>query len=128
MTRTPLVGALITAARRVAEARTGLLPHGAGRGLCFRDGWPEDGVIALPLAPLRAVEEIAVFGEDDQKARDRPGALLVDAASRPARRDAARLAPVAAAGPARSTASALSVQAGFGPRRAACRSRCARPC
>lgn len=79
-----LVASLITAARRVVEARTGLCLMDQA-WLCFRDSWPADGVIELPVAPLRAVDEIGVFGEDDQKAVIDPAHYVVDAASRPAR-------------------------------------------
>jgi uncharacterized phiE125 gp8 family phage protein len=51
----------------------------------FRDGWPEAGVIELPLSPVLSVEELAVFGEDDQKAVIEPSHYVVDSASRPAR-------------------------------------------
>jgi uncharacterized phiE125 gp8 family phage protein len=79
-----LIASLITAARRVVEARTGLCLI-AQDWMCFRDDWPEDGVIELPVAPLRAVEEIGVYGEDGQKAVIDPAHYIVDAASRPAR-------------------------------------------
>lgn len=79
-----LIGALISSARRVAEARTGL-SFIAQDWLIFRDAWPEEGVIELGLSPVRAVEELAVFGEDDQKAVIDPAHYLVDAVSRPAR-------------------------------------------
>jgi uncharacterized phiE125 gp8 family phage protein len=79
-----LIASLITAARRVVEARTGLCLM-TQDWLCFRDGWPEDGVIALPVAPLLGVEEIGVFGELDQKAVIDPAHYIVDAASRPPR-------------------------------------------
>jgi uncharacterized phiE125 gp8 family phage protein len=79
-----LIAALITAARRVVEARTGLCLI-AQAWLCLRDAWPEDGVIDLPVAPLLAVEEIGVYGEDDTKAVIDPAHYVVDAASRPPR-------------------------------------------
>lgn len=79
-----LVASLITAARRVVEARTGLCLI-SQQWLCLRDGWPEDGVIELPVAPLIGVEEIGVFGEDDEKAVIEPAHYIVDAASRPPR-------------------------------------------
>jgi len=79
-----LIAALITAARRVVEARTGLCLI-AQDWLCLRDGWPEEGVIELPMAPLLGVEEIGVFGDDDQKAVIDPAHYIVDAASRPPR-------------------------------------------
>jgi uncharacterized phiE125 gp8 family phage protein len=79
-----LIGALIASARRVAEARTGL-SFITQEWLVFRDGWPEAGVIDIPLAPVLSVEELAVFGEDDQKAVIEPAHYVVDSASRPAR-------------------------------------------
>ncbi len=79
-----LIGALIASARRVAEARTGLLFLAQGWTL-FRDRWPEDGVIGIPLAPLREVTELAVFGEEGEKAVIEPSHYVVDFASRPAR-------------------------------------------
>jgi uncharacterized phiE125 gp8 family phage protein len=79
-----LISALISSARRVTEARTGLLLM-AQVWTDFRDSWPADGVIELPLWPVRVVDELAVFGEDDQKAPIDPAHYVVDTASRPAR-------------------------------------------
>lgn len=79
-----LLGALIASARRVAEARTGLCFVAQGWTL-FRDAWPEDGVIEIPLAPLMAVDELAVYGEDDEKAMIEASHYVVDPVSRPAR-------------------------------------------
>lgn len=79
-----LIGALIASARRVAEARSGLCLITQG-WTCFRDGWPEDGVIDLPVSPVTGVEELAVFGEDGQKGVIDPAHYLVDFASRPPR-------------------------------------------
>lgn len=79
-----LIAALVTAARRVVEARTGLSLM-AQDWLCLRDDWPPDGVIALPVAPVRAVDEVGVFGEDDVTAVIDPAHYILDAASRPAR-------------------------------------------
>ena len=107
-----LLGSLITAARRVVEARTGLCLI-AQDWLCLRDGWPEDGVIELPVTPLIAVEEIGVFGEDDTKAVIDPAHYVVDAASRPARvmLRGSRLWPI----PGRAlNGIGIRLQAGFG--------------
>ncbi len=79
-----LIASLIAAARRVVEARCGLVLI-AQRWMCWRDAWPEDGVISLPVAPLRAVEEIGVHGEDDSRAVIDPAHYIVDATSRPPR-------------------------------------------
>jgi uncharacterized phiE125 gp8 family phage protein len=78
------IGALIASARRVAEARTGLC-FIAQDWTVFRDGWPERGTIEIPLAPVLSIEELAVFGEDGQKAVIEPAHYLLDAASRPPR-------------------------------------------
>ena len=79
-----LISTLITAARRVVEARTGLCLVAQG-WLCLRDDWPADGVIELPVAPLIEVEEIGVIGEDGETAVIDPAHYLADAASRPPR-------------------------------------------
>jgi uncharacterized phiE125 gp8 family phage protein len=79
-----LIGTLISSARRVVEGRTALCLI-RQQWMQFRDAWPEDGVMALPLWPIISVEELAVFGEDDQKAVIEPSHYVVDAASRPAR-------------------------------------------
>jgi uncharacterized phiE125 gp8 family phage protein len=79
-----LLGALIQSARRVAEARTGLL-FLTQRWTVFRDDWPDDGVIEIPLAPVNAVEELAVFGEEGEKAVIEPSHYVADLASRPPR-------------------------------------------
>lgn len=79
-----LVSTLISAARRVVEARTGLvLMH--QHWLCLFDDWPDGGAMALPVAPVAEVEELAVFGEDEAKAVIDPAHYVADLASRPAR-------------------------------------------
>jgi len=79
-----LIGALITSARRVAEAKTGLCFMAQGWTV-FHDSWPENGLITLPLWPVRAIEELAVFGEEDEKAVIDPSHYVADLAARPAR-------------------------------------------
>ena len=108
-----LVTSLITAARRVVEARTGLCLM-AQEWLCLRDDWPEDGVVELPVSPLLAVEEIGVFGDDDTKAVIDPAHYFLDAASRPPRvvLRGSRLWPI----PGRAVNGiGIKVLAGFGP-------------
>ena len=108
-----LLAALITAARRVVEARTGLCMI-AQTWMCFRDAWPKDGVIELPVAPLLALEEVGVYGEDDEKAVIDEAHYLVDAAARPARvmLRGSRLWPP----PGRAVNGiGIRVRAGFGP-------------
>ena len=108
-----LIGTLITTARRHAEAKTGLA-FITQKWLHYRDGWPAESALPLPLAPLISIEEVAVFGADDIKAVLDPAHYCVDAASRPPRivmRDA-RVWPA----PGR-IANGISVSAtfGFGP-------------
>jgi len=79
-----LLATLITAARRVVEARTGLTLM-TQHWLCLFDDWPQDGVMALPVAPVAEVDELAVFGADEAKAVIDPAHYLADLASRPPR-------------------------------------------
>ena len=79
-----LISTLITAARRHAEAQTGLAAISQS-WRHFRDDWPDTGVIALPLAPLISVDEVAVYGDDGIKAVIDPAHYYADNASRPPR-------------------------------------------
>lgn len=106
-----LVAALIASARRVAEARTGLC-FISQRWLCLYDRWPEDGMVRLPVAPLIAVAEVALFKADGTKTVAPPGTYQVDTAARPP-----RLWPEAGAWPPPSRAVngiGITVEAGFG--------------
>ncbi len=78
------IGKLIVAARRQAEAQTGLLLIAQGWSH-FRDDWPDDGEVALPLAPVIGLGNIKVYGEDDIAATIDPAHYYVDRLSRPAR-------------------------------------------
>ena len=79
-----LISTLIVSARRHIESGTGLALIQQG-WLHFRDDWPDNGIVALPLAPLIAVTEAAVFGDDDVKAVIDPAHYYADNASRPPR-------------------------------------------
>ena len=79
-----IIGTLIIAARRHAEAQTGLALV-SQQWRHFRDDWPDDGIVLLPLAPLLSVDEVAVYGDDDVKAVVDPAHYYMDAASRPPR-------------------------------------------
>lgn len=108
-----LISTLIASARRHVEARTGLLLI-QQNWTCYADDWPEDGVMALPLAPLIAVDEVAVFGDDDVKAVIDPAHYYVDLASRPPR--LLQRGSRVWARPGRiGNGIAISVTAGFGP-------------
>ncbi len=79
-----LISTLIVSARRIVEARTGLLLI-EQEWTCYLDDWPDDGVIAIPLSPVSAVEDLSVFGENDTPAVIDPAHYYVDVASRPSR-------------------------------------------
>jgi uncharacterized phiE125 gp8 family phage protein len=74
----------ITAARRHSEARTGLALITQVWSV-YRDDWPEDGVVELPLAPLVAVDAINVYGDDDVAAVVDAAHYYADLVSRPPR-------------------------------------------
>lgn len=108
----PLIAALVASARRVAEARTGLC-FVTQRWLCLFDGWPEDGVLTLPVAPLAAIAEVAVFAADGSKSVVGPELYETDLASRPPR--IARKGIAAWPAPGRSfNGIGITVDAGFG--------------
>lgn len=79
-----LIAALIDSARRIAEARSGLL-FIQQTWKAYLDDWPPGGVIDLPLAPVSSVADVAVLGEDDIAAIIDPAHYFADTASRPAR-------------------------------------------
>jgi uncharacterized phiE125 gp8 family phage protein len=78
------VASLITTARRMIESRLSLALMAQSWAM-FADGWPDDGVIALPLHPVASIESISVFGDDDTPASIDPSHFYLDTASRPAR-------------------------------------------
>jgi uncharacterized phiE125 gp8 family phage protein len=67
-----LLGRLVTAARRHVEAMTGLALITQGWSH-FLDEWPDRRSVRLPLAPVIAIDDVRVYGEDDE-------ALTIDAA------------------------------------------------
>jgi uncharacterized phiE125 gp8 family phage protein len=79
-----LVSTLITAARWHVEAATGLRLITQAWSV-FADNWPADRVLQLPLAPLIAVTDLKVYGDDDVAAAIDPAHYMVDRVSRPAR-------------------------------------------
>jgi len=79
-----MISGLIIAARRHAEAHTGLALISQGWSH-FRDDWPEGGVVELPLSPLIAVTQVKTWGEDDVAAIIDPAHYYTDWISRPAR-------------------------------------------
>ena len=79
-----LIATLIAAARRHVEAATGLALIAQGWSH-FLDRWPEGPVVGLPLSPLIAIEEVRVYGEDDEAAVIDPAHYYADRVGRPAR-------------------------------------------
>jgi uncharacterized phiE125 gp8 family phage protein len=79
-----IIGALVASARRIVEARSGLMLI-SQTWVHSLDRWPDYGVIEIPLAPVLAVEELAVYGEDDTKAVIDAAHYFADLASRPPR-------------------------------------------
>src|SRR5438477_7546421 len=79
-----LIGTLIAAARRHVEAATGLALI-AQAWSHFLDHWPHGPIVTLPLAPLIAIEEVSVYGDDDEAAIIDPAHYYADTLARPAR-------------------------------------------
>lgn len=79
-----LIGKLIVAARRHLELETGLVFVTQGWS-CFRDAWPPGSAVPLPLAPVQAVGDVKVYGEDDVASIVDPAHYFLDNVSRPPR-------------------------------------------
>jgi uncharacterized phiE125 gp8 family phage protein len=79
-----IVSRLIVAARAHVERLTGLKLM-EQRWAVWLDRWPEGCAIRLPLAPVGAVDEVNVYGEDDVAAAVAAEAYFLDAADRPPR-------------------------------------------
>lgn len=78
------VSALIVAARlQVETAIRRVLIDQTWR--IYRDDWPADGSIDLPIAPVRSIVEIVVYDADGDPTTLAPTAWALDAASVPAR-------------------------------------------
>ena len=78
------VAGLITTARRMIESRLSLALMPQAWAL-FADGWPEDGIITLPLHPVTSIESISMFADDDTASTIDAAHFYLDIASRPAR-------------------------------------------
>ena len=78
------IGTLIKTARGCVEAQTGLGLVAQGWSV-FRDDWPDNGMIELPLAPVLDIADIKVHGDDDTFAIIDPAHYCEDKVSRPAR-------------------------------------------
>lgn len=108
-----LISRLINSARRIVEARSGLLLI-EQVWTSFLDDWPDSCVIELPLAPISSIASVAAYGEDGIAAAVDPAHYYADTASRPPRlllrgsRVWARPGRIA-------NGIAITVTAGFGP-------------
>ncbi|HEX3653731.1 MAG TPA: head-tail connector protein [Rhizomicrobium sp.] len=79
-----LITQLITAARARAEWHTGR-PLNTQSWILWLDGWPQCGIIEIPLPPLQSVTSVTVYALDDSATVLDPATYQVDAASAPAR-------------------------------------------
>lgn len=78
------VSALIVAARlQVETAIRRVLVDQTWR--IYRDDWPRDGLVELPVGPIRSVVEVIVYDADGAPVTLSPTAWMLDAASAPAR-------------------------------------------
>ena len=78
------VAALIVAARLHVETSTRrVLIDQTWR--IYRDDWPRDGLVELPVGPVRSVAEIVVYDADGEPTTLSSTAWALDAASQPAR-------------------------------------------
>jgi uncharacterized phiE125 gp8 family phage protein len=78
------ISTLIIAARRAAEARTGLALISQGWSL-WLDGWPGAAAASLGLAPVSAISDIITYGEDGTPSTYDSAHYYLDGVSRPGR-------------------------------------------
>jgi uncharacterized phiE125 gp8 family phage protein len=60
-----LISQLIAAARRRVETAAGLVMITQDWSV-FLDRWPASPILELPLAPIQSIEEVRIYGEDDE--------------------------------------------------------------
>ncbi|MEJ1157997.1 head-tail connector protein [Prosthecomicrobium sp. N25] len=78
------IAALVAAARRHVESLTGLkLIDQVWR--LYRDGWPADGLVPIPLFPVSAIGPVVVYDAAGTPATLAPAAYRLDTRSRPPR-------------------------------------------
>jgi uncharacterized phiE125 gp8 family phage protein len=79
-----LIARLITSARARAEWHTGraLITQS---WILWRDTWPCNGIVEIPLPPLQSVAAVTVYALDDSATVLDAATYQVDAASQPAR-------------------------------------------
>ena len=79
-----MISQLIVAARRLVESRTGLRLIQQNWSM-FLDRWPQAAVVDLPLFPVLSVNDILIYGEDNNAAAIEPAHYFLDVAARPPR-------------------------------------------
>ncbi len=79
-----LITRLISAARARAEWDTGRA-FITQSWMLWRDCWPENGIVEIPLPPLQSVTAVTVYAPDGAATAIDPLNYTVDAASQPAR-------------------------------------------
>lgn len=72
-----LITRLIAAARRQVETAAGLVMISQEWSV-FLDRWPASPILELPLAPIRAIEEVRTYGEDDESSLLDPAHYYAD--------------------------------------------------
>ncbi|MDK9697792.1 MAG: head-tail connector protein [Siculibacillus sp.] len=78
------VAAMITAARiQVESATRRVLIDQTWR--IYRDDWPSDGHVAIPIAPVKSIAAVTVYDADGEPTELAPTDRLLDVASQPAR-------------------------------------------
>lgn len=78
------IGKLIAAARRACEQRLNLRLITQNWSL-YVDRWPGIGALMLCLAPVSAIDDVVIYGEDGTPALLDPAHYVLDHVSRPAR-------------------------------------------
>jgi uncharacterized phiE125 gp8 family phage protein len=78
------ISALIIAARRRVETRTGLRLITQGWSQ-FLDCWPPFGIVELRLNPVSSISDVIVYGDTDTSSTIDPAHFFLDASSNPPR-------------------------------------------
>ena len=78
------ISTLINSARSTVEQFCGLALMQQGWSV-FYDIWPEQGVLKLPLAPIMAIADLLIYGEDDVAAPIDHAHYFLDVVSKPSR-------------------------------------------
>jgi len=105
-----LIATLIGTARQAVEASCGRMLISQTWRL-YRDGWPDDRVVRVPVSPLISVEGIRVYGAQGIAQVVAPMHYCVDGASDPAE----IVVDAAAPEPGRGQNIEVDLRAGFGP-------------